>query len=63
MRQNHDSKRFSCVFSELVRQDSKRRICIKVFERTKTAESLVGGMSFGLREAIYDKETVVSELF
>ena len=51
------------IFSELVRQDSKRRVCIKVFEKTKAAESLVGGMSFGLREAIYEKESVVSELF
>ena len=51
------------IFSELVRQDSKRRVCIKVYEKTKTAETLVGGMSFGLREAIYEKETVVGELF
>ena len=51
------------IFSELVRQDSKRRVCLKVFEKTKTAETLVGGMSFGLREAIYENETVVSELF
>ena len=51
------------IFSELVCQDSKRRVCIKVYEKTKTAETLVGGMSFGLREAIYEKESVVSELF